>query len=76
MKTKTVTTRYEIVDDNTLEEIALNAINAKDSDNFLGYASSISQFHHYVASMVSELQQFRSGTRDPQLNTVTRVIEE
>lgn len=73
---KTTTVKYEIVDDNVLEEIALNAINAKDNENFMGYAGSVSQFHHYVASIATELQQFRSETRNLTSDSVSRTITE
>lgn len=67
------TTKYEIINDEFLEEIALNAILAEDKDDFIGYASRISQFHHYVASMALELQQYRRGIRD--ISTRSNIVE-
>ncbi len=53
------TFKFEIIDDTLLEEIAVVAATASDAENFLGYANSITSFHHYVASMAIELQQRR-----------------
>lgn len=66
------TVKFERVDDATLEEIARHASKAKDDGNFLstfnhllGYASSVSQFHHYVAAIAIELQQYRASNKKP-----------
>lgn len=59
------TVKYERVDDATLEEIARHASKAKDEGNFLGYASSVSQFHHYIAAIAMELQQYRASKKTP-----------
>ena len=69
MKDETVT--YEVVGDEVLEEFLRNAAAAIDSDNFLGYLSSVCQCHHYIASMAIELQQRRAGANPSRIVETT-----
>src|SRR5690349_13251698 len=53
--------RYAKVSDEELRELIVTAVTAKSQDNFIGYASSCSTFHHTVASMAIELECYRSA---------------